>query len=307
MNTIQKPFSPNPIIKVDLLQFPTDGRFAQIPGKLVLSDNLEEDWNEENEPQHPSFPVQVTMAVSIICPSGEMVIDIDLTEYRLTDSHAVLIMPGSFVRMKHVAPGTKCIFMGISSDFIKLVGDVKTSIEFGRITREHPMHVLQPDELEESISIYQALKKKLTQKDYQYKETVAKAYLQILQSNVFQAFSQGQGQKGEERPISRKEELFMQFMATVKEHYIKHRNITFYADQLCVSPKYLSSVVHAVSGKYATELIGQYVILEAKALLRSEGISIKDVSNKLHFANQSFFAKFFKQHTGYTPKEYKEL
>ena len=96
-------------------------------------------------------------------------------------------------------------------------------------------------------------------------------------------------------------------MAIVKEKYIKHRNIAFYADQLCVSPKYLSSVVHAVSGKYATDWINQYVILEAKAMLKSDRISIKDVSNKLHFANQSFFAKFFKQHTGYTPKEYKEL
>lgn len=307
MNTTKTPFFPNPIIKVDLQHFPTDGRFAQIPGKLVLTDNLDEDWGDEAEPQHPSFPVQVAMAVSIICPSGEMFIDIDLTEYRITDNHAVLIMPGSFVRMKHVAQGTKCIFMAISSNFIKLVGDVKTSIEFGRITREHPVHILKPEELEESISIYRALKKKLTQKDYQFKETVAKAYLQILQSNIFQAFNKEMEQKNEERPISRKEELFMQFMATVKDNYIKHRNISFYAGQLCVSPKYLSSVVHAVSGKYATELINQYVILEAKAMLKSEGTSIKDVSNKLHFANQSFFAKFFKQHTGYTPKAYKEL
>jgi YesN/AraC family two-component response regulator len=107
--------------------------------------------------------------------------------------------------------------------------------------------------------------------------------------------------------MGRKDELFMQFVESVKEHYIKHRNIVFYADLLCVSPKYLSSVVHLVSGKYATDWINQYVVLEAKTLLRSDGVSIKDVSNRLHFANQSFFAKYFKQHTGYTPKEYKAL
>ncbi|MBQ2297918.1 MAG: AraC family transcriptional regulator, partial [Bacteroidaceae bacterium] len=87
----------------------------------------------------------------------------------------------------------------------------------------------------------------------------------------------------------------------------QNRSITFYADKLCISPKYLSSVVHSVSGKYATDWINQCVILEAKNMLKKEGASIKDVSNYLNFANQSFFAKYFKQHTGYTPKEYKAL
>jgi AraC-like DNA-binding protein len=292
---------------VDLSHFPTDERFAQIPGKLVLTDNLDEDWNENEEPQHPGFPVQVTMAVDIICQSGEMDIDIDLNHYRLTGGHAALILPGSFVQMKHVAHGTRCVFMAISADFIKFVSDVKTSIEFGRIMRERPVHHLPPHALEESLNIYRQLKNKLTREDYHFKETVAKAYLQILQCNVFQAFTQELKQEKESRSFSRKEELFMQFMAAVKEHYITHRNISHYANLLCVSPKYLSSVVHAASGKYATEWINQYVILEAKTMLKSEGSSIKDISNKLHFANQSFFAKFFKQHTGYTPKEYKEL
>ncbi len=307
MSTTKRLSFPNPIIKADLLHFPTDERFAQIPGKLVLADNLDEEWNKSDEAQHPEFPVQMTMAVNIFCQSGEMVIDIDLNEFRLTDGHVAFILPGSFVRMKHVAKGTKYVFMAFVSDFVKLAGNVKMAIEFGRIIKEQPVHHLTHNALEESLNIYLSLKKKLIQKDYHFKESVAKAHLKIIQCNVFQTFAQKLKQKDEQHPTSRKKELFIHFMATVKEHYINHRNITYYADLLCVSPKYLSSVVHAVSGKYATEWINQYVILEAKAMLKTEGTSIKDVSNKLHFANQSFFAKFFKQHTGYTPKEYKEL
>lgn len=307
MHTTKKSSFPNPIIKADLLHFPTDERFAQIPGKLVLTDNLNEEWDKNNEPQHPEFPVQMTMAVIIFCQSGEIAMDIDLNEFRLTEGHVAFILPDSFVRMKHVATGTKYIFMAFASDFVKLVGDVKMSIEFGRIIKEQPVHYLTRTTLEESLNTYQSLKKKLIQKDYHFKESVAKAYLQIIHYNIFQVFAQALKQKDEQHPTSRKKELFMHFMEAVKEHYINHRNITYYADQLCVSPKYLSSVVHTVSGKYATEWINQYVILEAKAMLKTEGTSIKDVSNKLHFANQSFFAKFFKQHTGYTPKEYKEL
>ena len=151
------------------------------------------------------------------------------------------------------------------------------------------------------------MKQKLLDKTYLYKEDVAKSYFRIMLCNIFQDFARSTGLEGATQSMGRKEELFMQFVEVVKENYIKHRNIVFYADKLCVSPKYLSSVVHIVSGKYATEWINQYVVLEAKTLLRSNGVSIKDVSNRLNFANQSFFAKYFKQHTGYTPKEYKAL
>ena len=86
---------------------------------------------------------------------------------------------------------------------------------------------------------------------------------------------------------------------------MRERNVKYYADILCISPKYLSTVIHRVSGKYATEWIDNYVILESKALLRGCGMSVKEVCHKLNFPNQSFFAKYFKHHTGLTPREYK--
>jgi len=295
------------IIRVNLSHFPTDERFVQIPGKLVMVDNLDENWSEEESHQHPIFPVQVTMSISIICLTGKMELKIDLNDYTLTDGHTALILPGSFFQLKNIEPGCKCIFFAISPDFASFAGAVKTGIEFGRKLKKNPVHCPPAQELEEGISLYKALKKKLQQEGYNYKEEVAKAYLRIMQCNIFQSFTEEMGREAETHPVGRKEALFMQFVEVVKEHYIRNRNIAFYADKLCVSPKYLSSVVHSVSGKYATEWINQYVVLEAKTLLRSEGVSIKDVSNRLNFANQSFFAKYFKQHTGYTPKEYKAL
>ena len=295
------------IIKVDLTHFPTNERFAQIPGKLVLADNLDgEKFAQEGE-LHPNFPVQVTMAVVFICTSGRMDMHIDLTHYTLTDGYTALVLPGSFFQMETIQKGTQCLFMAISPDFINLIGNVKTGIEFGRKLKENPVHHPEPQELSESIAIYQGLKKKLANADYMFKEEVAKSYLRIMQCNVFQKFITETGKQQESKPTSRKEELFMKFLATVKEHYMKERSISFYADKLCISPKYLSSVVYEVSGNYATHWISQHVILEAKTMLREKGVSIKDVSNRLYFANQSFFAKYFKQHTGYSPKEYKAL
>ena len=69
--------------------------------------------------------------------------------------------------------------------------------------------------------------------------------------------------------------------------------------------KHLSTVVKEISGKTAGEWIDSLVVLEAKALLKSSELSIQEIADELHFANQSFFGKYFKHHTGMSPKEYR--
>ena len=79
----------------------------------------------------------------------------------------------------------------------------------------------------------------------------------------------------------------------------------FYARQLNITPKYLSSVVKEVSGKTAARWIDESVILEAKTLLKYSGMSIQEIAYSLNFSTQSFFGKYFKQHTGTSPSRYK--
>lgn len=295
------------IMKVDLTHFPTDSRFVQIPGKLAIIDNLEEKSYEHIEQQDKSFPIQLDMNVCFLCTSGQIDLEIDLNMYTLHEGDAAMILTGSFLRVIRIKDSARIAFIAINSDFLKYVGNVKTVIEHVNKVKRMPVSHMEPDMMEESLIIYNEIKKKLSNPDYRFKEEVAKSYIQIMLCNFFDRFVQKNETTEEQAPKSRKEELFKNFIKLVKDNYLNHRSITFYADKLCVSPKYLSSVVHKVSEKYATDWINQYVILEAKSMLRMEDTNIKDVSNHLNFANQSFFAKFFKKHTGYTPKEYKAL
>ena len=100
-------------------------------------------------------------------------------------------------------------------------------------------------------------------------------------------------------------EIFYNFVSAVEMHYRKERSVKFYADLLCLSPKYLSSVIYKVSQKLAGEWIDGYVILEAKTLLKSGKLTIQQISEQLNFPNQSFCGKFFKRCVGMSPKEYK--
>lgn len=105
---------------------------------------------------------------------------------------------------------------------------------------------------------------------------------------------------------SRQEEVFRRFIGLVNEHGKRERNISFYADKLCLTPHYLSTVIREASGQTIMQWINQAVILEAKALLKHSDLLVFQISDELNFPNPSFFSKFFKRMTGVTPAEYQK-
>lgn len=295
------------ILKLNFSHFPVDNNSAQIPGKLFLIDNFDAPLKQADKDEIMTFPVQVTMAVFIFCRQGWINIKINLQDYCISAGHICNLLPGALFQFINVSEDVECAVMAINPDFMDFAHDVKMGMEFARKLKSVPVRQQEFSDMEEITHIYKTLKHKLYQKDFRYKEEIARNYLNILKCNAFNKFSTEVEIEENTPASSRKEELFMQFLSSLQKHYKEERNVIFYADLLCVTPKYLSSVVREVSGKYATDWIRDYVILEAKNMLRVEGRSVKDVCHTLNFANQSFFAKYFKQHTNYTPKEYKTL
>lgn len=95
------------------------------------------------------------------------------------------------------------------------------------------------------------------------------------------------------------------FLSLAKEHYKEQRGVKFYADKLCITPKYLSFLIKERSGKSCNEWIDDYVVLEAKALLKSTNMTIQQIADELNFPSQSFFGKYFKRIVELSPKEYR--
>ena len=107
--------------------------------------------------------------------------------------------------------------------------------------------------------------------------------------------------------IDHKDYIFSSFMKLLYKEHRKQRTIKFYADKLCLSPKYFALVIKHISGKSAVTLINEMIISTIKSLLRSSDKTILQISEELNFPNQSFFSRFFKKHTGLTPLEYRRL
>ena len=104
----------------------------------------------------------------------------------------------------------------------------------------------------------------------------------------------------------RDEEFFRRFITLVNEHSKRERNVGFYADKLCLSPKYLGTLIRQISNQTVMDWIEQSVILEAKVMLKHSNLLVYEISDELNFANPSFFSKFFKRLTGMSPQEYQK-
>lgn len=104
---------------------------------------------------------------------------------------------------------------------------------------------------------------------------------------------------------SRLYSIFDRFIRLLSAHFKQERNVSWYSDQMCLSPKYLSEVVKEISGRSASGWIAAMVVTELKTLLRNTDYSIKEVAQMMNFRNQSFLGKYFKNYTGMSPREYK--
>lgn len=113
-------------------------------------------------------------------------------------------------------------------------------------------------------------------------------------------------QLAENKVLSNDEALMNNFLKEVRQGYKTERKVIYYAERLCISAGYLSTIIKRVSGKSAAGWIDDFVALEAKALLKSSRLTIQQISDELNFPSQSFFGKYFKRVTGLSPKEYRE-
>lgn len=104
----------------------------------------------------------------------------------------------------------------------------------------------------------------------------------------------------------RKDEIFDEFLELLRQNYKAERELTFYAEKMYLSPKYLSRAVKEASGKSASEWIDEYVVTESKALLYSTNQTIQQIADSLGFESQSLFGKYFKRVTGISPRSYRK-
>ena len=246
------------------------------------------------------------------CIDGAFDIDINLLTYSIRPKSLVINAPGNIFRIpdetfeKPYAIRYVCI--GLSREFLSSlrVDFSKTSEESMKILAR-PCITLDAERIS-LASDYFYLMRKVLDSTMRDKKDALGELISSLSYMLLDAWHQGVDNilsSRQSQNSARAQLIFEHFLSLVAEHHSRERGMAFYADKLCLTPKYLSKLIKQVSGRRAPEWIDTYVILEAKNMLRYSEIPIKEIVYRLNFPNQSVFYKFFKMHAGMTPSAYR--
>lgn len=250
------------------------------------------------------YPTRLNAACLAVCNQGRCKMHINLREYEMKEGMLCIILPEQIVQQGERSDDFSGSFIAVSRDFMDVViPTMQQLFPMFFMIKERPCVCITPEELQSFREYHSFLWSKAKVKDNPYRKEITQGLLMALFYEIYHIY---QGHVTKERlPKSRKEDLFERFIRYVSESYKEERGVSYYAGKMFLTPKHLSTVVKEVSGKTAGEWIDSLVVLEAKALLKSSEMSIQEIADELNFANQSFFGKYFKNHTGMSPKEYR--
>lgn len=253
----------------------------------------------------PNEPKRMGCFLFGFCDRGQAEYTIDTIHQVVTAGHCIIVSAGQV--MDDVVISNDCVAhtFFLSQEYVQevLTGmrDLSSIFLFSRL---HPVFELSREDARGIISFYHLIKQKVSESTHRFRRDTVRALIQAFlydAGNIFwKVFD------FEERKNSRGEEIFMAFIALVERNFRYERRVAWYAQQLNITPKYLSETVRQISKQTPSDWIDNYVMLELRVALRNSNKTIKEIAIQMHFPNQSFMGKFFKEHSGMSPKEYRK-
>ena len=276
--------------------------------KLGLGDFLENDLlmlDNLIEAPIPCDPRRMNRIVLALCTHGKTRFTIDTQEQLVQPGELIVIPEGHIMSDFMATPDLEGLCYVITANFfneiIRNVSDVSSLYLFSRL---HPVVPLTQKEVAVFKSYFNMIKERTANTENPFRReavrTLILAMFYDLSTVIYRI------QQMSERRQTRADIIFTKFIKMVEENFRQQRRVAWYAEQMCITPKYLSETIKQVSKRTPNEWIDSYVTLEARVLLKNTTKSIKEIADELHFPNQSFLGKFFKEHVGMSPSEYRK-
>lgn len=267
----------------------------------------------QERPQYTylQYPFRVDCYLAAYCVEGSVDCSVNLTDYHLTTGTLLLITPGNIIRITQpdeLDQNLRVTLICVSASYISNIGinPNKVLVEAVEVLRDPCIHL--SDDEAEMLHKYVNLALDITKTNSQFvKESIGG-----LVSSVFYQFAgflaNSKRREDMEKPVrtTRQRQMLEQFMKLAINDHAREHLVGYYADKMCVTPKYLSKIVKETSGRSVPDWLSELLILDAKNMLRHTDMTIKEISARLNFPSQSFFFRFFKNHTGLTPTQYRE-
>ena len=273
----------------------TDTEF--IEDDILLTEHI-------NQAPIPSGPQRMNFILIALCTRGQARYNIDTQEQTVGPGEVIIVSERHVVDHYWGSPDLEGLCMMVSVGFyreiIKNVSDVSALFLF---TRTHPVYRLDAPQAETFKKYFYAIKKRIGDTDNHFRKDLVRTLMLAMfydLSNVIYQFRQVADQRQ-----TRADLIFTRFIKLVEEHCTHERRVGWYALQLGITAKYLSETVKTASRRTPNEWIDNYVTLELRVMLKNSTKSIKEITREMNFPNQSFLGKYFKEHVGVSPSQYR--
>lgn len=239
-------------------------------------------------------------------------VEINHDEYILPPGTIMMAHPGNTVRMLGKAPedfSAYALYLG--PNFMRGVNINLTALSVPQsIGKRSPVMAFTDEERALFVSYFNLITDALRASEAhpQVRRSIASNLTAALFYQLIIFFYRRlEGEIASEVKVgSRRNDYVREFIRLVHIHYISERSVGFYADRLYISPKYLSLLVKEATGRTAASWIDEFVLMEAKNMLRFSGKNIQQIAYALNFPTQSSFGKYFKHLTGLSPSEFQK-
>jgi len=285
-------------VRINLL--PLTEKSFRLDDDLYLADSM-------STLQGISFHVtlKIEICVVLFCCKGRIHIRVNQKNLEISDNQSLLVSPGSILERIELVQGTEVIMIAFDRDRIPYALHGSSTSDIIEQTYRMPDAVYSMSaERMEIFKQYYCMTRKLLSLDASKK----------VQKNIIQGFSyvvmgivDGWGSAERDsiyKANAREERLVTSFLSDIRKFALQQREVSFYAGRAELAPKYFSRLIIKITGKRPLEHIHEYLVLEAKCLLASHELTIRQIAQTLGFSNTSAFTRFFHMVAGLTPAEY---
>lgn len=252
-------------------------------------------------------PVRVNALQVLLVLEGSIDLSIDYVLFQASTNTVVTIMPTHITKVMKYSPNFKGRLMAVSRAFLEqsmMPNHSSSMIQYMKI-RKNPTILLQESEIKTLDESMLRLRQTILQTSHHLQRLLIQNTLMGFFIEMGNIFSE---RKEYNTPpsLTRKEELFESFLRILYMYCKEQHVVSFYAEQLYITPQYLSLILKELTGRSAIKWIDEALMQEAKILLKAPQATVQQVADALHFSDQSTFGKFFKKHAGMSPMEYRK-
>ena len=266
---------------------------------LLLFDRLE-------DLPFPLEPRKMNCVLVGMCLKGRAQYTVDTKECVISENDILILSDGQVVSDYMLSHDFKGIAMLASENFMQDISRGVNKIPSLFIyTKTHPVLHLEQQNANSFLDIYRMTQKKVIDVNHRFRREIVCSLLGALIYDMGNYIWYNQQDQTNFKQ-SRGEKIFSDFIKLVEQNFREIRRVGWYAEQLKITPKYLSETVKKVSRETPNSWIDSYVTTELRVQLKNSAKNIKEIAKDMNFPNQSFLGKYFKDRTGMSPSSYRK-